>query len=275
MSSLKDKVVMISGASSGLGAEMARNFARRGARVGLLARREDRLQELAGQITAESGDSGDGGGSGEARVAYSAADVTDRQGLEDALDQLRDELGGADVIVANAGYGRPEPPHRHKPGTAARMYETNLFGMLYMIDWALPSMLENGDGHIVGVASLASYQGLPNSPSYCGSKAAMRVHLQSLRSSLEPYGVGVTTLCPGFVETELTAENRFTMPFLWKVDRAVELMVDAIEARRGEVAFPWQMRLILGALNRMPNASKEWLLGRSTPKKRPLELPKA
>ena len=263
MSSLKDKVVLISGASSGLGAEMARHFARRGAKLGLLARREDRLQELKDQITAES--------SG-VQVAYQVADVTDREGFEAALDRLRDELGGADVIVANAGYGRPEPPHRHKPGAAARMYETNLFGMLYMIDWALPSMLERGDGQIVGVASLASYQGLPNSPSYCGSKAAMRIHLQSLRLSLVPYGIGVTTICPGFVETELTAENRFAMPFMWKVERAAKLMVDAIEDRRGEVAFPWQMQLILGTLRRLPNGLREWVLGRSTPKKRPLEL---
>lgn len=261
MSKLRGKVVLISGASSGLGAEMARHLARRGAKVGLLARREEQLQEVADAISAEVGDG---------HVAWRAASVTDTEGLEKALDGLRDELGGADVIVANAGYGRPEAPHKFKPGVGIAMYDTNLLGMLRMIDWALPSMLEREDGHIVGVASLASYQGMANSPSYCGSKAAMRVHLQSLRISLVPYGIAVTTICPGFVETELTEGNSFKMPFLWKVEPAAKLMVDAIEERRGEVPFPWQMRMVLGAINRLPTAGTEWVLGKMRPKKRPI-----
>ena len=262
MSRWKDRIVMISGASSGIGAEMAHQLVEQGARVGLVARREDRLEQLAGELDA-----------GE-RVAYAAADVTDGEGLVRALDRLRDELGGVDVIVANAGYGRPEPPHRFKPGVGLRMYDTNLFGMLRMIDWALPGFLERAAGHIVGVASLASYQGLPNSPSYCGSKAAMRVHLQSLRLSLRPYGVAVTTICPGFVESELTEKNRFKMPFLWPTERAGRVMLDAIADRRGEVAFPWQMRFSMGTVNRLlPTGATEWVLGRGTPKKRPLELP--
>ena len=125
------------------------------------------------------------------------------------------------------------------------MYEVNLFGMLRLFDWALPRFLERGDGHLVGVASLASYLGMPNSASYCGSKAAMRVHLQSLRVSLVPYGIAVTTICPGFVESELTDKNKGSMPFMWKTDRAVRLIADAIAARKGEVAFPWQMRSML------------------------------
>ncbi|MEM1181392.1 MAG: SDR family NAD(P)-dependent oxidoreductase [Acidobacteriota bacterium] len=261
MSTFQDKVVVISGASSGLGAEMARQLYARGAKVGLLARREERLRELHEEL------------GGDDRVDYEAADVTDGVGLERALNRLRERLGGLDVLVANAGYGRPESPHKFKPGTGIQMYDTNLFGMLRMIDWALPDFLEKGSGHIVGVASLASYQGMPNSPAYCGSKAAMRVHLQSLRLSLRPYGIAVTTICPGFVESELTAENKFPMPFMWKTERAVRLMVDAIEAQRGEVTFPWQMRLILGFINRLlPTRLTEWVLGRGTPKKRPLDL---
>ncbi|MEO1086238.1 MAG: SDR family NAD(P)-dependent oxidoreductase, partial [Acidobacteriota bacterium] len=250
MSTLKGKVVVISGASSGLGAEMARQLHRRGAVVGLLARREERLRELHDELGGE-------------RVDYEAADVTDGPILVRALDRLRERLGGIDVIVANAGYGRPESPHKFKPGVGLQMYDTNLFGMLRMIDWALPIFLEKGAGQIVGVASMASYQGMPNSPAYCGSKAAMRVHLQSLRLSLRPYGIDVTTICPGFVDSELTEDNKFPMPFKWETEPAVRLMVDAIEARRGEVPFPWQMRLILGVINRLlPTAATEWVLGR-------------
>ncbi|MCG8460212.1 MAG: SDR family NAD(P)-dependent oxidoreductase [Holophagales bacterium] len=268
MSRLANKVVLISGASSGLGEYLARDLVSRGARVGLLARREERLRALAEEL---QGGASSGEGGGERRAAWAEADVTDGEGLGRALDQLAEELGGVDVIVANAGYGHPEPPHRFQPGDSIRMYDTNVLGMLRMIDWALPRFLEKGDGHIVGVASMASYAGLANSASYCGTKAAMRVHLQGLRVSLAPYGVAVTTICPGFVESELTADNKAPMPFLWKAERATRLMADAIENRRGEVPFPWQMRLILGGLTRLlPTALTETLLRGMGPKPKPI-----
>lgn len=266
MGRLTGKVVLISGASSGLGEFMARELVARGAKVGLLARREEKLRQLADELAS--------GTSGEAPVAWRVADVCDDEGLAKALDGLAEELGGCDVIVANAGYGHPEPPHRFRAGDSIRMYDTNVLGMLRMIDWALPRFLERGSGQIVGVASMASYLGLANSGSYCGTKAAMRVHLQGLRVSLRPYGIAVTTICPGFVESELTAKNKTPMPFLWKTGKAARLMVDAIEAKKGEVPFPWQMRLVIGGLSRLlPTAVVETLLGRMVPKKRPIERP--
>ena len=254
MSRIVGQNVLITGASSGIGAHLAHELSRRGAGVGLLARRAERLAELAGEIRADGG-----------RAAWATADVTDAEALREALDGVAAELGGADVVVANAGWGRPEPPHRFQPGRAAEMYDTNLLGMLHTIDWALPRFLENRRGHLVGVASVASFAGFPNSASYCGSKAAMRVHLQSLRVSLKPYGIAVTTLCPGFIESELTEKNRFPMPFLWKTDRAARKIANAIEKRRGEVVFPWQMKLVVIALTRLlPTALVERLM---TPKK--------
>ncbi|MEM1205186.1 MAG: SDR family NAD(P)-dependent oxidoreductase [Acidobacteriota bacterium] len=258
MSRIDGKKILISGASSGLGEFLARELVRRGARVGLLARRAERLETLAEELRAAGG-----------VAAWATADVTDDDGLAAALDRLGDELGGVDVIIANAGYGHPEPPHRHKPGAAIQMYDTNVFGMLRMIDWALPRFIEQGSGHIVGVASMASYLGLPSSASYCGTKAAMRVHLQGLRVTLRHYGIAVTTICPGFVESELTAKNKTPMPFLWKTERAVRLMADAIEKRRGEVTFPWQMRWLIGGLSRLlPTSWVEVLLRRGAPKRR-------
>ena len=172
------------------------------------------------------------------------------------------------MVIANAGYGMPELPRKFQPGASLRMYDVNLFGMLRMIDWALPRFLEGRRGHIVGVASVASYLGLPQSPSYCGSKAAMRVHLQALRTTLKPYGIAVTTICPGFVKSELTDRVKFPMPFLWDTDRAARYIADALEKRRGEVVFPWQMRLLKQVFVRlMPVAMAEALLGRRPPKK--------
>ncbi|MEL7059638.1 MAG: SDR family NAD(P)-dependent oxidoreductase [Acidobacteriota bacterium] len=261
MSTLRDSVVLISGASSGLGEFLAREFVARGARVGLLARRADRLEALAADL-------------GEC-AAWQVADVTDREGFSEALDRLADTLGGCDVIVANAGYGRPEAPHKFKPGTATAMYDTNVFGMLHMIDWAMPRFVARRSGHIVGIASLASYVGMPNSPSYCGSKAAMRVHLQSLRVSLHRYGIAVTTISPGFVESELTARNKAPMPFMWKTDRAARRMADAIEQRRGELVFPWQTGGLIRVLARVPVPITEFFLRRVAPRARPYQGPES
>ncbi|MCB1054120.1 MAG: SDR family NAD(P)-dependent oxidoreductase [Acidobacteria bacterium] len=251
MSSLAQRVVLITGASSGIGEHLARELARRGAKVGLLARREDRLETLARALRDDG-----------AAAGWAEADVTDGPGLAAALDGLEAELGPADVVVANAGFGRPEAPGAFKPGRAAGIYDVNLLGALHTIDWALPRFLERRAGHLVGVASVAAFFGFPDHAAYCGSKAALRVHLQSLRLSLRRHGIAVTTICPGFVESELTAKNRFPMPFLWPTDRAARKIADAIAHRRGEVVFPWQMRCALGLLTRLPTGLAEALAGR-------------
>ena len=256
MSRLRGKSVFFTGASSGIGAYLCRELARRGARVGLLARREERLRELAEEI-----------GSAGGRAAWAAADVTDTEAFEAALERLAEELEGADVVVANAGYGRPEPPQKFTPGRSMAVYDTNVFGMLRLIDWALPRFLERREGHLVGVASVASFLGMTHWATYCGSKAAMRVHLQGLRVSLKPYGIAVTTICPGFVESELTDKNTFPMPFLWSTDRAARKIADAIEKQRGEVVFPWQMKAAFTIATRiLPTTVTERLM---TAKKAP------
>lgn len=250
MKTLRDQKILITGASSGIGAELAREMARRGARVGLLARREDRLKELAEEIERIG-----------ARVAWAAADVTDAESLERGLDHLVRELGGVDIVVANAGTNQQEPPHRFEPGRALQLYDINLLGAIRLIDWALPRFLEQGSGQIVGVASVASYFGLPANAAYCAGKAALRIHLQSLRVSLKHSNIAVTTICPGFVKSELTDEFPGKMPFFWPTDRAARLMADVIEKRRAEVIFPWQMRWIVRIMTRLlPRALVERLV---------------
>lgn len=251
--SLSGKIVYITGGSSGIGAQLARELVGRGSSVGLLARRGDRLEELADELREAGG-----------TAAWRIADVTGRDGLHAACDALSEELGEADIVVANAGYNRPETMRDFKPGRALSVYNTNLLGCLHLFDWALPRFLARGSGHIVGISSVASYFGFPGNAAYCGSKAALRVHLQSLRLSLKRRRIPVTTICPGFVASELTDTVDFEMPFLWPTDRAARRIADAIEARRAEVVFPWQMRLAVpfGVARLLPRAVVEWLLVR-------------
>jgi short-subunit dehydrogenase len=250
VSYLENKSVLITGASSGIGSSLARELASRGCRLGLVARRDERLASLSDELS-EKG----------SRVAWAAADVTDRAALHGAFDTLSEQLGAVDVMVANAGYGLPEQPHKFRPDRSRGIYTTNLLGMVHTCDWALPRFYERSEGHLVGIASVASYFGMPNSASYCGSKAAMRVHLQALRLTWRPYGIHVTTICPGYVESELTEDNRAPMPFIWPVERAARVIAQAIERRRAEVVFPWQMRVATMLLTVLPRAAVERLIG--------------
>lgn len=251
MSTLDGKIALITGASSGIGAALAHELGQRGCRVGLLARREDRLRTLSEELHAAGID-----------ARWAAADVTDDAGLCTALETLAEGLGGIDIAVANAGFGRPESPQRFKPGRALGTYDVNLLGTLRVIDWALPRFLAQGSGHLVAVASVASYFGLPHAAAYCGSKAAIRIHFESLRLSLRRHNVAVTTLCPGFVVSELTDLNPGPMPFLWPTERAARKMADSIQSRRREVIFPWQMKLFISLISRLPGGLRCRLLAR-------------
>lgn len=254
MTRIQDRTVLITGASSGIGAQLAREVVQRGGRAGLIARREDRLEELARELREDSGR--------DDAAAWASADVRDAEALFQALSKTADDLGGADVVVANAGYSIVEKPREHKPGRAVNLYDVNLLGMLRTLDWALPRFVERRRGHLVGVASVASYFGAPGTSSYCGSKAAMRIHLQGLRVTLKKHGVRVTTICPGFVESELTDEYDGKMPFLWETDRAARKMADAIEKNRGEVIFPWQMKILVKVFRCLPTSWLEAILSR-------------
>ena len=155
------KVVLITGASSGIGRALALELARQGTRVGVTARREDRLRLLADEVRATGG-----------TIEYSVADAADREGMRVALGSLADRLGSCDVLIANAGVGSSNSATDLNIKGAEAVIRTNLLGPMYAFEAVLPGMLARGSGHLVGVSSVASLKGLPTAAAYCAARPA-------------------------------------------------------------------------------------------------------
>jgi short-subunit dehydrogenase len=139
------------------------------------------------------------------------------------------------------------------------MFRVNVLGVVYAIDAVLPDMLRRGRGHLVAVSSIGAYKGLPGESGYCASKAAVNTYMEGLRIHLRDRGIAVTTVCPGFVRTPMTAVNRFHMPWLLDADEAARRIVWAIRRRKKVYNFPWQMSLLTKATRWLP----DWMIARS------------
>jgi short-subunit dehydrogenase len=236
------QVAVITGASSGLGAELARQLAREGLAVGLIARREAELAALAREIASAGG-----------RSAFALADVTEPGPLLAAIDRLTGELGPVDLLVANAGMGLSTPAVGFSARDVETLLRVNVLGAANAIEAVLPRMIERRRGQIVGVSSLAGYRGFPGSAGYCASKAALTVLLEGLRVDLRGTGVVVTTIHPGFVRTPMTAGQARRQPFLMEPAPAVRLMVRGIRRGARRVDFPWAASLVMGAARLLPS----------------------
>jgi short-subunit dehydrogenase len=229
---------------------MAREFARGGAALGVLARREDRLRQLCDEIRAAGG-----------TAEYAVADAADRAAMHGALGSLADRLGPCDILVANAGVGASNTATDLNVPAAETVIRTNLLGPMYAIEAVLPAMLKRGSGHLVGVSSIASFKGLPTAAAYCASKAGLSAYLESLRITLRSRKIAVTTICPGFVKTEMTNKNKKMMLVL-EADDAARLMVRAIERRRKVFCFPKRMRALIWTTKWAP----DWVMARMAPR---------
>ncbi|SMF05396.1 SDR family NAD(P)-dependent oxidoreductase [Pseudobacteriovorax antillogorgiicola] len=243
------KVAFITGASTGIGHELCLQLADRGYDIGMVARREDLLKELAAKVEAKG-----------RRAVACPCDVVNRDQVQDAVRQVSRELGQIDLLVANAGIGVDQPIQSFDPELAKKIYEVNVIGLMETIAAVLPDMVARRQGHIVGVASLASYISFPKTYVYCASKHAVRAHLDGLRLEAHSFGIKVTTICPGFIKTPLTAKNKFKMPFLMEVDDAVRLMIDGIESGKKVINFPRRLYYLIRIANLLPEALKRRVL---------------
>lgn len=245
--SFTDQVAVITGASSGIGWALTKILAARQCKVGLIARRADKLNELAGEIQ-------DAGGI----AAVAVADVGDRPQILSAVEDVRSQLGPVDLLIANAGVGMPTLLEPVNIEDVEQMVRVNLLGVVYAIEAVLPEMLQRGRGHLAAVSSLAAYKGLPGESGYCASKAALSTYMEGLRIHLRDRGIAVTTVCPGFVRTPMTDVNNFHMLWLLEADEAARRIVWAIERRRKVYNFPWQTTLLMKMTRWLP----DWLMAR-------------
>jgi short-subunit dehydrogenase len=221
--------VFLTGASSGIGEALARDYAARGATLGLFARRGTELERVASTLA-------------PATVATYAGDVRDPRALVAAAADFVGRFGVPDIVIGNAGVslGTLTGEAADQPVFKA-VFDTNVLGLVHTFQPFLAAMREQRRGVLVGVASVAGFRGLPGSGAYSASKAAAISYLESLRVELIGSGIGVVTICPGFVATPMTAGNPFTMPFLLAPEKAARLMVAAIARRQRFYVLPWQM----------------------------------
>ncbi|HEY0079914.1 MAG TPA: SDR family NAD(P)-dependent oxidoreductase [Pyrinomonadaceae bacterium] len=238
-----NKVVLITGASSGIGRALALELGRRGARVGLFARRAELLIEAAEEIERTGG-----------KALSLPGDVRDAAALEEAARRMREHWGYIDVLVANSGVGVVAPASGLRAGDVADVISINTIGVVNSVAAVLPSMLERRSGHLVAISSLAAFRGLPKSAAYSASKAAVSTFFESLRVDLRGTGVDVTIIHPGFIKTPLTAGRKGKLLFLMELEDATRLIIRAIERRRRTYAFPWQLASLVRLLKFMPNA---------------------
>ena len=232
--SFAGKTAVITGASSGIGRALAVALAAQGARVGVTARRADRLAVLVADVRAAGG-----------TIEAAPADVADRPALLAAVNELAAKLGPVDLLVANAGVSdRTGADPMNVPGVE-RMTRVNFLGVVYSFEAVMADMHARRSGHLVAIASMAAYKGLPGAAGYCATKAAVRAYCESLRIELHGTGVAVTCVCPGFVATEMTATNTHPMPFLMAADRAARRVLRALERRPAVYDFPRRMRALM------------------------------
>src|SRR5256885_12653983 len=281
-----DKVVLITGASSGIGRGLAVELARRGAKLGLLARGEaaqkavgaavggrrstdppvsilpsPALLEVVKEIEQKTHFQS---GAAAERTLLLPADVRDARAVRAAADRLREEFGKIDVLIANAGVGATTEATELDPEEVARLFGVNVIGAVNSVAAVLPEMAARGSGHLVAISSLSAYRGLRKSAAYCASKAAVSAMFESLRLDLAPRNISVTIIHPGFIKTPLTAGREAKLPWLMESGDAVNKMLRAIEKRKKSYAFPWQLATIVRLGMIMPTFLYDWISSRNS-----------
>lgn len=231
------KSVFITGGTTGIGMELAKYYAGRGWKVGVCGR-----DPLKFEQSFETG---------RDNVSFYQVDVSDRTELKKAVADFSKSIG-LDLMIANAGIGYKFKTKVPDFEWSYKMVHVNFLGVMYAFEAALDVMIPRGKGQLVAVSSIAGYNGLPGVSAYSATKAAVLKYCESLHLDLRQFNINVTTICPGFVETPLTSNNKHAMPFLVKAPRAAMLIARAIEKKKMVYAFPFFFSTFVRFLGMLP-----------------------
>ena len=234
--------MVVTGASSGLGAGLAVSYAAPGRVLGLVGRNVARLEAIAATCRAKG-----------AEVAAGVVDVADCAALQAWLAPF-DATHRVDLVIANAGISAGTRPNGEPEGlvAAAALVRTNLLGVVHTVEALLPSMMARGAGHVAVVSSVAGYRGLPDCPAYCASKAGVRVYGESLRAALAPRGIAVSVIVPGFFASPMSQRFLGPKPFALDLDRAVAHTRAGLDRRASRIVFPRLLALLLNTADMVP-----------------------
>lgn len=235
--------IVITGATSGLGRELALQYAAEapGTVLGLVGRRADRLEEVAAAARER-----------QAVVHLFPADVGDGPAMAGVAREFLERAGGADLVIANAGVGNPDRLSSGEAGPLAAVMQVNVIGMIHTLLPFVPAMKAARAGHLVAVASVAGFRALPGHATYSASKLAVRALMDGWSYDLRRWGIRTTVVNPGFVKSEMTADNEFPMPFLLETEDAVRRIRRAIRRGKREHTFPFPMAVLARLLGWMP-----------------------
>jgi short-subunit dehydrogenase len=233
------KRVWITGASSGIGRELALEMARDGWLVIVSARRPDELAKVVAEGP-------------EGRIASVTVDVTDHVATVEAVRRIEAEQGPVDCAVLAAGTHIPTSIDDFRVADIRTLVEVNLMGVVHAVDAVLPGFRARRAGHLVVVSSIAGYGGLPTAAGYGATKAALINFTEALKFDLDRVGVKTQLVCPGFVRTPLTDRNPFPMPFLMEPEDAARRLYAGMRGDRFEIAFPRRFTSMVRAISRLP-----------------------
>lgn len=247
---LQGKNILLTGASSGIGYELAKKLSFLGNNLALLSRRIDIIENLADELNNNS-----------KTLAYKC-DVTIKSEVKEVYSKIKKDFGHIDIAILNSGQSHRSSIDDYKSDYAKQLFDTNVMGIIYFVEELLPDLISKSKGAIVGVSSLADSKGFPKSGFYCASKAAATILLESLRIELKPFGIKVVTVKPGFVKTPMTDKNEFHMPFLMSAEKSADIIIKGLIKEKRIIEFPFFTVLGTKILKTIPTALFEIIAGK-------------
>lgn len=254
---IEPKNIIISGASSGIGRELAISYAAKNVNLFLCARNFEKLKEVQ-EICNKLG----------ANIFIEKIDVSEAKSVKKWLEKIQAKFT-IDLVIANAGISAGTASGTESFKQINEIFATNINGVINIIQPIIEEMKINRQGQIAIISSLAGFRGLPSSPAYSASKAAVRIYGQALRGNLADYNIKVNVICPGFVKTPMTDANNFKMPFIMSSQKCAKLIRKGLSKNKGLIAFPKIFYFMVWFVSVLPNFITEPIFAK-LPKKKSL-----